>query len=141
MLDVGRRSTSWKRLPVVAVVLAGCASSAPGEAPPNDEPTVELVVHNERSLAVTAYVQWQGLRPIRLGVIGAGRSATYLPGFRNGELCVLMTAAGNTSFSTAVPEREPAFRCSGGVRVERGQRMDVILREDQVCYLQEDPDC
>jgi len=123
--------------------LASCAPSPPGEISPSDEPTVELVVHNERALSLAAYVQWQGGgRPIRLGVIAAGSNATYLPVFRATGLCVMTTSLGNTSFGTAVPERAPTGRCQEGIPVERGQRMDVVLRRDgQTCYLQYDPDC
>ena len=116
---------------------AGCAGTTVGSS---DEPTVELVIHNERSRSVAAYVQWPGLRSVRLGVIAAGSSATYLPAFR-GALCVSTTETGNTSFSTAVPERSPPGRCQEGIPVERGQRMDVFLHDDRTCYLQYDPSC
>jgi hypothetical protein len=123
-----------------AITVSGCAGTRPGLS---DEPTVELVVHNERALSVAVYVAWQGAtRPLRLGVIAAGSSATYLPVFRSPGLCVQTTSIGNTSFSTTVPERTPPVGCNEGIPVERGQRMDVVLRRDgRTCYLQYDPDC
>ena len=103
---------------------------------------MQLVVHNERTSTVTAYVQWVGFQPTRLGVIGAGSSAAYLPAYRAGALCVWTTSFGNTASSTALPDRDPDLQCPTGIPVDRGQRMDVFLRQGgPTCYLQYDPEC
>jgi len=133
---------SLRGIALLLPFVAGCASSAPAELAPSDRPTVQLVIHNERTSTVTAYVQWEGLDASRLGVIGAGSSETYLPSYRGTALCVRFASFGNTSFSTAVPDREPPYPCESGVEVDRGQRLDVFLRADGgLCYLQHDLGC
>jgi hypothetical protein len=116
---------------------ASCAGTTAG----SDEPTVELVIHNELPSTITAYLQWEGgTNPIRLGVIGANSSESYLPAYRANGLCVVTTRFGDTSFSTTVPDR-PDLQCRSGTPVERGERLDMFLRPDRVCFLQRYPYC
>jgi hypothetical protein len=123
---------------LVAVSAAGCAGTAPGSG---DEPTVELVVHNERANSVTAFLQWEGRAPARLGEVAAGRSGTYLPRFGSGILCVTSSRFSSTTLGIAVPDRRPGD-CTPYVRVSPGERLDVVFHGDgRICYLQHDPPC
>jgi len=121
----------------VALGAASCAGTTAG----SDEPTVELVIHNELPSTVTAYLQWEGgVNAIRLGVIGTNSSETYLPSYRGNALCVWTTRFGDTSFSTTVPDR-PDLQCRSGMPMERGERLDMFLRLDRTCFLQRYPYC
>jgi hypothetical protein len=127
-------------LPLVMGVALGTASCA-GTTAGGDEPTVELVIHNELPSTITAYMQWVGgTNTIRLGVIGANSSETYLPSYRANALCIWTARFGDTSFSTTVPDR-PDLQCRGGTPVERGERLDMFLRPDMICFLQQYPYC
>jgi hypothetical protein len=127
-------------LPLVMGVALG-ASSCAGTTAGSDEPTVQLVIHNELPSTITAYMQWVGgANTIRLGVIGAHSSETYLPAYRGNALCLWTARFGDTSFSTTVPDR-PDLQCGSGMPVERGERLDMFLRPDRTCFLQQYPYC
>jgi hypothetical protein len=130
--------TGFPAVLAAAVAVSGCAGTRPGLS---DEPTVELVIHNEQTTAITVFVVWQGLSPTRLGVIGTGANETFLPPFRSSELCVATVPRQAPSFSATVPEREP--RCNTTfIPIERGDRVDIVYQRDgRVCYLQDDRGC
>jgi hypothetical protein len=120
---------------------AGCAGATLGQS---DEPTVELVVHNESPHTVRAFVQWQGLTPVQLGMLSPGRTVTYLPPFRSNALCVSFVRIENIATGGTVPNRAPTFEC-GGIEVERGVQLHAVYNPSRhgmsACYYRYDPDC
>lgn len=111
----GSLTRSIALLAWVVVLVSGCAG-APSGARLSDGPTVELVVRNERLSAISAYVEWQGARPIRLGEVPAGSTVTFLPSFRADELRVVFGALGSTAGGSTDPF----------VPVRRGDRMEWV---------------
>ncbi|MEX2048749.1 MAG: hypothetical protein WEB90_04155 [Gemmatimonadota bacterium] len=87
--------------------LAACASTGEGEGDEEfDLPAgrLELVVTNQRPSVVTAYIQWRGGNPTRLGEVDAADTRTFSAGMRGGEMRVVFAGAtgsapGNSSDS------------------------------------------
>ena len=93
---------------VLALTLAwGCASGA--QASFGGDGGVELAVQNDGPVSVTAFVQWDTRRPVRLGEVGAGETETFNVPVRGGTLRVRAGDIGRSApFSGRVPAAQVA---------------------------------
>jgi hypothetical protein len=83
------------------VLLAGCAAGSAEGGPTGDEPSsapmVELVVRNEQQSTLSAYVQWRGGNPTRLGEIAGGATRNFDAALRGTEVRVIFVTPGQTA--------------------------------------------
>jgi len=111
-LRVGRTVIHKALLAVVSVILAcGCVSG--GQASLAADDGVELAVQNNRQVRVTAFVLWDTSRPVRLGEVEAGETATFRVRVRGLDLRVM---AGNAASPS------PAGRAPAPQQARRGDR-------------------
>ncbi len=90
----------WKTaIALVAVIACGCASGGQMDstAEVGSAASVELVVINETSDAISAFARWAAGRPTHLGEVGAGRTRTFTTAFRGGVVSLRVEQVAPTS--------------------------------------------
>jgi hypothetical protein len=96
-------------LTVLSVSFAwGCAAG--GQASPGTDRGVELAVQNGGRVRVTAFVQWDTRRPVRLGEVAVGETATFNVPVGGVTLRVLAGDAARSGPSGRVPAAEVVRR-------------------------------
>lgn len=89
--------TSLRSVTLVSVALVtACASSGPETAPADlggGPQIVEMTVLNRADGTVTAFAQWRTGPRVRLGVIRAGVTSTFITPYRGSEVALTFEAA------------------------------------------------
>jgi hypothetical protein len=122
------RSGSLEEVVLLVLGLALASACAAGNPYDDEGPAeVEVTVTNERQSVVSAYVQWEGASPTRLGEVGGGSSIVTRIPMRGQQMRVFFVGPGQGPGDPAEPEYASA---------RAGDRFQWILRSDRsILYL------